>query len=293
MDAPDELPKPDPNEETRWRPRSGETRISDPMQLGMSPPWQSGDQRGDYLIGELLGRGQAGFVYAATDLVARRRCALKVLCRMSSHDLYRNKLGFRRMAPFRHPCLLRTDRIHMVDDYTVLSMEEIVGKTLFRALKDDFSKLPKVEAYARLQSLMRDYADGLMTIHMANLVHRDLKPTNLMVRDSGTGVIVDYGLVTSCDPEIDPSGIRSYIAGTPRYFSPEALWEQSYTPAGDVFSLGLVMLDCLLDISGGKFRLAQMRQGEFAHWARDEDEQGIHDAVSVLADEIPGNCVAR
>ncbi|MEO1524445.1 MAG: AAA family ATPase [Planctomycetota bacterium] len=287
MDAPNDTPMPDPGDETRSRPRTGETRMSNPMESGMSPPWSCGEKHGEYLIGELLGRGQAGFVYSAVDVVARRRCALKVLCRMSSHDLYRNKLGFRRMAPFRHPCLLRTDRIEVIDGYTVLVMEEIVGKTLNRTVREDLKKLPKAEAYDRLQSLLRDYAYGLMTIHMSNLIHRDLKPTNLMVRQDGGGVIVDYGLVANCDPETDPGGIRPYIAGTPRYFSPEALWEQSYTPAGDVFSLGLVMLDCLHEVSGGKVSLSEMRQGDFDNWVRGEDEEGISDAVSVLADEIP------
>ena len=261
--------------------------MSNSMESGMPPPWESGEKRGSYLVGDLLGRGQAGFVYSAFDVVSHRRCALKVLCRMSPHDLYRNKLGFRRMAPFRHPCLLRSDRIEVIDGFTVLAMEEIVGKTLFLAVREDFTKLPLAEAYARLQSLLHDYAYGLMTIHMSNLVHRDLKPTNLMVREDGSGVIVDYGLVASCDPDTVPGGIRSYIAGTPRYFSPEALWEQSYTPAGDVFSLGLVMLDCLHKISDGTVRLSQLRQGEFSNWNRDEDQEGIFDAVSVLADEIP------
>lgn len=287
MDAFDDEPKPDPAGDTKWRPKSGETRVSNPLELRMAPPWESGEQRGDYLIGELLGRGQAGFVYSAFDTVSRQRCALKVLCRLSPRDLYRNKLGFRRMTPFRHPCLLRTDRMESIDGRTVLRMEEIIGKTLFLSVKEDLTRVDRAEAYAQLKRLLHDYAYGLMTIHMSNLVHRDLKPTNLMVRAGGGGVIVDYGLVASCDPETDPSGIRPYIAGTPRYFSPEALWEQSYTPAGDVFSLGLVMLDCLHEISGGKVRLAEMRQGEFDNWVRNEDEEGISAAVSVLADEVP------
>ncbi|MCO8120281.1 AAA family ATPase [Stieleria sp. TO1_6] len=249
----------------------------------MQPPLEPGMRFGDFRIGTLLGRGKAGFVYSADDLIAHRRCALKVLCRMSSHDLYRNKLGFRRMSPFRHPCLLRTDRIEIVDDYTVLTMEEIEGQTLYSAalgLKD----LPRAEAYRQLHSLLHDFAVGLAIMHFAGLVHRDLKPTNLMVRTNGHGVIVDYGLVANCDPETDPYGIRPYIAGTPRYFSPEALWEQSYTPAGDVFSLGLVMLDCLNQVSGCD---GWLRGGEFNDWVRDEDEQTIAAAVSEMHEDIP------
>ncbi|WP_372897212.1 AAA family ATPase [Stieleria sp.] len=249
----------------------------------MSSPLVAGQRFGDFRIRELIGRGKAGFVYSADDLLAKRRCALKLLCRMSSHDLYRNKLGFRRMSPFRHPCLLRTDRIEIIEKYTVLSMEEIEGETLYAAALR-LKELPPPEAYRRLHSLLHDYAVGLAIMHFGGLVHRDLKPTNMMVRNNGHGVIVDYGLVANCDPETDPYGLRPYIAGTPRYFSPEALWEQSYTPAGDVFSLGLVMLDCLNEISGSD---RWLRQGDFADWVRDEDEQTIADAVSGMDEDVP------
>ncbi|KAA5544293.1 AAA family ATPase [Roseiconus nitratireducens] len=284
MDAPPENFSANPSDETKVRPlKNGETHLANAIEANMQPPWQAGEVHGDFLIRELLGRGKAGFVYSADDLVARSRCAVKVLCRMSSHDLYRNKLGFRRMSPFRHPCLMRTDRLDNIDGYTVLSMEEITGDTLFTAVRR-MAAGDRAEAYKWLANLLHDYAVGLAVMHLGGVVHRDLKPTNLMVRDNGHGVIVDYGLVANCDPETDPYGIRPYIAGTPRYFSPEALWDQSYTPAGDVFSLGLVMLDCLNEISGCDLWL---RQSDFENWIRDEDERVISDAVSGLHEEIP------
>ena len=284
MDAPPENLPVNPSDETHGRPsRNSETRLSNALETNMVSPLSAGQHFGDFRIRGLIGRGKAGFVYSADDLLAKRRCALKLLCRMSPHDLYRNKLGFRRMSPFRHPCLMRTDRIEIIDDYTVLSMEEIEGETLYSAARR-FRELPAAVAYRKLHSLLYDYAVGLAIMHFGGLVHRDLKPTNLMVRGNGQGVIVDYGLVANCDPETDPYGLRPYIAGTPRYFSPEALWEQSYTPAGDVFSLGLVMLDCLNEISGSD---QWLRQGDFADWVREEDEQTIADAVSGMDEGIP------
>ncbi|MCD0461282.1 protein kinase domain-containing protein [Roseiconus lacunae] len=257
--------------------------MSNALETNMTSPLELGQRFGDFEIRELLGRGKAGFVYSALDLLSKRRCALKLLCRMSSHDLYRNKLGFRRMSPFRHPALMRTDRIEVIDKYTVLTMEEIEGETLYTFARR-LRNLPRQVAYQKLHSLLHDYASGLAVMHFGGLVHRDLKPTNLMVRGNGNGVIVDYGLVANCDPETDPSGLRPYIAGTPRYFSPEALWEQSYTPAGDVFSLGLVMLDCLNEVAKND---QWLRRGEFADWVRDEDEQTIASAVSEMDEEIP------
>lgn len=284
MDAPPERPSADPSDETDFRSaKPGETILSNSLESKMEPPWQEGSTVGDFHIGKLLGRGRAGFVYSAIDLLAHRRCAVKVLCRMSSHDLVRNKLGFRKMAPFRHPCLMRTDRIHLIEGLNVLSMEEIEGETLYAALRR-FSEQPRGIVYQKLHTLLHDYAVGLAIMHFAGLVHRDIKPTNLMVRENGHGAIVDYGLVTNLDPENDPNGIRPYIAGTPRYFSPEALWDQSYIPAGDVFSLGLVMLDCLNKVSGSD---RWLRRGNFEDWIRDEDQQSISDAVSGLGDDIP------
>lgn len=284
MDAPPDRPSANPSDETHFRPdRQGETYVSNSLELNLSPPWTEGDMIGDFRIGKLLGRGRAGFVYSADDLVARRRCALKVLCRTSSYDLVRNKLGFQRMAPFRHPSLMHTDRIDVIDGLNVLSMEEIDGETLCAAVRR-YATGSRAQAYQKLHVLLHDYAVGLAIMHFAGLVHRDIKPTNLMVRKNGHGVIVDYGLVTSLDPETDPYGIRPYIAGTPRYFSPEALWEQSYVPSGDVFSLGLVMMDSLNEISGSD---RWLRQGDFDDWNRDEDQRLISDAVLGLDEEIP------
>lgn len=291
MDAPPEKHPVDPSDETHGRPsRVNETRMSNALETDMTPPLSPGQAFGDYQIRGLIGRGKAGFVYSATDLLAQRRCAIKLLCRMYSRDLYRNKLGFRRMSPFRHPCLVRTDRIEIIDDYTVLAMEEIEGETLYDVAQG-FSAMPREDAYRKILYLLHDYAVGLSIMHLGGLVHRDLKPTNLMVRmngkgvrPEGQGVIVDYGLVANCDPEVDPHGLRSYIAGTPRYFSPEALWEQSYTPSGDVFSLGLVMLDCLNKVSGSD---RWLRQGDFEDWVREEDEQTIADAVSGMDEGVP------
>lgn len=220
MDAPPEIPPVNPSDETFGRPsRNNETRLSNALETKMESPLQVGQCFGDFEIHGLLGRGKAGFVYSATDLLAKRRCALKLLCRMSSHDLYRNKLGFRRMSPFRHPCLLRTDRIEIIDEHTVLLMEEIDGETLY-AYSRRLRELSPQDAYRKIHRLLHDYAVGLAIMHFGGLVHRDLKPTNLMVRSDGQGVIVDYGLVATCDPETDPYGLRPYIAGTPRYFSP-------------------------------------------------------------------------
>lgn len=284
MDAPAESPKSNPNDETKVHPRKqGETFLTNALEAKVEPPLVVGEQFGDYSIECLIGSGKAGFVYSATDLVTGQKCALKVLCRLSPQDLYRNKLGFRQMSTVFHPMLMRADRLEVIDEMTVFTMELIEGCTLYQ-FTQGLLKQPREQAYRQLLGLLYDYSVGLLAIHFANLVHRDIKPMNLMVRDDGRGVIIDYGLVASCDLDTDGYGLRSYIAGTPRYFSPEALWEQSYTPAGDVFSLGLVFLDCVNLISG---REQWLQEGDFADWVREEREQVIADAVEGMDGGVP------
>ena len=284
MDAPPESPKSNPNDETKVYPRKhGETFLTNALEAKIEPPLVVGEPFGDYLIERLIGYGKAGFVYSATDRVTGQKCALKVLCRLSPQDLYRNKLGFRQMSTVFHPMLMRADRLEVIDEMTVFTMELIEGRTLYE-FTQGLVKEPRKQAYRQLLGLLYDYSVGLLAIHFANLVHRDIKPMNLMVRDDGRGAIIDYGLVASCDLDTDGHGLRSYIAGTPRYFSPEALWEQSYTPAGDVFSLGLVFLDCVNLVSG---REQWLQEGDFDDWVRSERQQVIADAVEGMDGGVP------
>ncbi|TWU05527.1 serine/threonine-protein kinase [Stieleria varia] len=280
----DDLPLFNPNNDTQVRPvRQDETFVLNSTQRGVPPPWQEGDRYGDFEVQELLGWGNSGFVYRAYDHVARHRCALKVLGPLSSRELCRNKLGFRRMTPFRHPNLMQVDRIHVLDDKTVFAMQHVNGTTLSDAIPL-IRAMPEDQAFAIVENLVRDYATGLATIHLAGLVHRDIKPSNLMVTPDHRGVIIDFGLVATCNPEVEADGVRSYLAGTPRYFSPEAVWEQLYTPPGDLFGLGLVTLEIINAVRG---RNDWFRMGEFQDWRRDQDKIEIEQAVDGLKDGVP------
>ncbi len=183
------------------------------------------------------------------------------------------------MMTIQHPSLMRVDLIHILDGHVAMSMEEVDGDTLARTLTR-YKTLPPHVAYKRLLAVTRHYGAALAEMHAHGLVHRDIKPQNLMVDSREVGRVIDYGLVGTCDPETDPNGFRHYLAGTPRYWSPEALRDQFYTPAGDVFSLGLVMLESLHAITGR----SDWQRCEQDH---DEDAQLISDAVEDLSGAIP------
>src|SRR5690606_11807822 len=131
-----------------------------------------------------------------------RHCALKLLTPAKCENLVRNKLGFRRMIPLRHPGLIHVDRIHYLDGYTAFSMEEVKGKTFALGIWELAQNGD--EGYRHLLSLMRQYASALAIMHSNGLVHRDIKPQNLMIDHQGRGRLIDYGLVGTIDIEDDP-----------------------------------------------------------------------------------------
>ncbi|MGB7343149.1 MAG: protein kinase [Pirellulaceae bacterium] len=256
-----------------------DTHASDADQSPTKMPFKSGQLCGEFQLEKLLGRGSSGCVFRALDTVSRRSCALKILTRSNERDHRRDRIGFRKMMGVRHPNLLRVDQLHRLDGYVALSMEEIHGETLGKARRR-FRKMETQIALNKLLSLTRDYASGLAAMHSNGLLHRDIKPSNLMVNRSDVGKVIDYGLVGTFDMELDTKCYRDYIAGTIRYISPEAYFEQLYTPAGDIFSLGLVILEMLSAITGR------------SEWTRDEKNKSqdallISSAVDELNESIP------
>lgn len=273
----------DPNEETRCRLQGaketlGASSSHDP------PPWEVGEQLHEFVLQKLLGSGTSGFVYRAFDIRTSRCCALKLLKQGPPDDLLRNKLGFRRMMSLEHPNLLRVDRIYQLGSYIALSMEEIDGLTFTQAI-EEFRSLDPDVAYARLMDLLRDIASGLAMMHSNGYIHRDIKPDNLMVDSDGVGHVIDYGLVDSFDLDQGSFGARGFLVGTPRYFAPEVIWGQRYLPAGDIFSLGIVMLDALRKIQQTTDR--QPAGLERSETNRKADAARIHEAIEELHDSVP------
>ena len=278
MDEDDFLDDPDLDTDIRVQ-GDRDTQTNEGSSRRVPLPFSPGDVFGEFRLEKLLGRGSSGAVFRGFDTVSRRTCALKILTATKQHDLRRNRIGFRRMMGVRHPNLMRVDQMHQVDDYLAMSMEEIHGETLSRSRKR-IRKLQPHIAHNKLLSLTRDYAAGLAAIHANGLLHRDIKPSNLMVDRNDRGRIIDYGLVGTFDAELASKCYRDYIAGTFRYMSPEAYFDQKYTPAADIFSLGLVILEFLNSITG-------KREWSRSTEARDEDAMLINSAVGEMSESIP------
>src|SRR6056297_1059479 len=271
---------PPQSSETVTRRQLGkDTRRTSPLAGDEKPPWKEGDRLGNFVLEQFLGRGSSGYVYQVCETGTNQRHALKLLLPGSPEDLVRNKCGFRRMRSVIHPGLVHVHRLYRLDEYIGLTMEEVHGKTLKQSI-DDFRSLPIDQRFEKLVGLTRQYASALACLHSHGLVHRDIKPQNLMFDDDGNGRIVDYGLVGTFDPQEDPNGFRHYYVGSPNYLAPETCWDRFYLPAGDVFSLGLSILQVARQM-GGHADVSRSDQ------SRSEDRRMILGAIEDLDADVP------
>jgi len=274
----------DPSKETSLRFQDDKETLRERSKASHSP-WNEGDCLDGFLLEKKLGSGSSGVVFRAFDTTTERRCALKLLKSCSPEELLRNKLGFRRMMPIAHPNLLRVDRIYQLGSCIALSMEEVKGVTFSEAIKE-YRKIHPVQAYRRLLALLRDFSAGLDVMHSHELLHRDIKPDNLMVDESGRGRIIDYGLVESFGLNSTVGGGSNFLVGTPHFFPPEVICTQRYLPAGDIFSLGISILEAIYELQPTS---PEQQPGlERSRKNQRTDAEHIEAAIRSLPDSVPG-----
>lgn len=209
------------------------------------PPWGSGEVIAGFELVEVIGFGSHGWVFSAIEVSTGKEFALKILPAINQKEAVRAKTGFRRMSKLRHRGLVRLHRIHHSNEWLAFSMERIHGENLVEALRC-WKALPLAEACDRLIEMIRQIGSALAWTHAHQLVHRDIKPTNLMMTDDGDRfVIIDCDLTGKLETESDPENTRAYLIWTPMYVAPEVMFRQSYCPASDIFSLGMVVLEAL------------------------------------------------
>ena len=199
---------------------------------------------GRYLLGELLGRGGMGDVYRATDQVLARQVAVKVFRPDVSDDAphLRHQSEARVLAGLNHPGLVAVYDIGTQDGQPFLVMELVEGETLAQLIRRGPLE-PRKAA-----SLGGQLAASLQAIHDAGVIHRDVKPANVMVRaaDDGTPLrtkLTDFGIARLVDgTRLTSTGL---LLGTVQYLSPEQTIGGAVSYPSDVYALGLVLLECL------------------------------------------------
>ena len=192
---------------------------------------------GRYRIVALLGKGGMGEVYRADDLTLEQPVALKFLPDALARNAgavarFHNEVRIARQVS--HPNVCRVYDVGEVDGRLFLSMEYVDGEDLGSLLRR-IGRLPSDKAL----DIARALCAGLAAAHAKAVLHRDLKPGNVMLDGRGHVLLTDFGLAALAG-EIQGGDVRS---GTPAYMAPEQLAGEEVTVKSDIYSLGLVLYE--------------------------------------------------
>lgn len=212
------------------------------------------DQIEEFTILRKLGEGGMGIVYLAEDTILGRRVALKVLARHkidSEHALARFREEARSAASLKHPAIVPVFKFGQSgEDYFIVS-ELVEGQTLaslIQSKREDFKARPRDDSRAwhrQAAEILAVIADALDCAHRAGIVHRDVKPSNILIdRDRGPR-LTDFGIAKHVKDEAPNP--HSGVIGTVHYMSPEqaAVAETQVDQRSDIFSLGVVLYEML------------------------------------------------
>ena len=196
---------------------------------------------GRYQLSSRVAIGGMGEVWEATDLVIGRTVAIKIL-----KDEYLGDPGFleRFRAEARHAALVNHEGIANVFDYgeedgsAYLVMELVPGEALSTILERE-----RVLSTDRVLDIVAQTAAALHAAHSAGLVHRDIKPGNLLITPDGRVKITDFGIARIADQV--PLTATGQVMGTVQYLSPEQASGHPASPTTDIYSLGIVAYECL------------------------------------------------
>src|SRR5215831_8651735 len=197
---------------------------------------------GRYRLDERIAGGGMGDVWRGTDEVLGRTVAVKILLPSLLAEpgfAQRFRDEARTMATISHPGVVNVYDYGTDSGVTYLVMEYVEGDPLSKTLARVGRLTP-----ARTMSLIAQAADALQAAHDKGIVHRDVKPANLLVRPNGTLVLTDFGIARSEAAATHLTQVGS-VLGTASYISPEQASGQGATALSDVYGLGVVAYQCL------------------------------------------------
>jgi eukaryotic-like serine/threonine-protein kinase len=214
---------------------------TDPM------PLQVGTRVGSFVIDAQIGAGGMGEVYLAEDARLRRRVALKVLpAHLAMDDTSRTRLlrEARAAARLDHPNICTVYEVGEEDGYAFIAMQYVEGQTLAERLKGAPLELPTAIRIAT------QVANAVAEAHQQGIVHRDIKPQNIIISSTNHATVLDFGLAKTAGPDshaatatvLTESGV---VSGTVAYMSPEQARGETVDERSDAFSFGIVLYEMI------------------------------------------------
>ncbi len=198
---------------------------------------------GRYQIGDRIARGGMATVYEARDLRLDRRCAVKVMHGDLGDDedfVQRFVREARAAARLSHPNVVAIFDQGDDDGTVYLVMERVVGRTLRDLLRSDAPLSP-----ARALELLDPVLSALAAAHASGLVHRDVKPENVLIAGDGQVKVADFGLARAVSSETQHTATGGVLIGTVSYLSPELVVDGRADPRSDVYSSGVLLFEML------------------------------------------------
>lgn len=196
---------------------------------------------GRYRIIEELGKGGMGKVYKALDTEINEKVALKLIKSEIASDQktierFRSELKFARKIRHKNVCQMYD--LNKEEGAYYITMEYVSGEDL-----KSFIRRAKRLDTGTAVSIARDVCEGLAEAHRLSVVHRDLKPQNIMVDDDGNARIMDFGIARSLEAEgITAEGV---MIGTPEYMSPEQVDGMETDARSDIYSMGVILYEAV------------------------------------------------
>ena len=195
-----------------------------------------------YELGEPLGSGGMGYVYLARDRLLERDVAVKLLRGQYAEDeefVERFRREAHNAASLSHPNIVSIyDRGETGDGGYYIAMEYVTGG----ALSDRIDRAGALPAHTAAE-VSSQVADALGAAHKAGLIHRDIKPHNVLVTDRGDVKVADFGIARAA--EETSISRTSAVLGTAAYMSPEQALGKELGPQSDLYSLGVVLYEML------------------------------------------------
>ena len=196
-----------------------------------------------YRIEKILGQGGMSTVYLGFQENLKREVAIKILApEMFQDEQYLKRFlnEARTASHLSHPNIVTIHDVGQVEDHCYIVMERLHESLVERVKFHPGSRLNPVEAF----KIIRQIAGALAYAHKEGVIHRDLKPDNILFRKDGTPVLVDFGIARALDSQAQLTN-TGMIIGTPHYMSPEQCRGEKIDGQSDLYSLGIMLYEIL------------------------------------------------